>query len=134
MSQTKAAVKGTKIKLSKGDIIFNVIIYTISVILILVTLYPMYFILIASISDATKVSGGQIMFWPEGVSMKAYRQLAEYSQLWVGYRNTILYAVVGTMIPLRSIFRFPMRCRARSCSGETFLPSSIWFRCFLPAV
>ena len=98
MSQTKAAVKGTKIKLSKGDIIFNVIIYTISVILILVTLYPMYFILIASISDATKVSGGQIMFWPEGVSMKAYRQLAEYSQLWVGYRNMILYAVVGTMI------------------------------------
>lgn len=98
MSQSKAAVKGTKIKLSRGDIIFNVIIYTIAVILILVTLYPMYFILIASISDATKVSGGQIMFLPQDVSLKAYRQLAEYSQLWVGYRNTILYAIVGTII------------------------------------
>lgn len=98
MSQSKTAVKGTKIKLSRGDIIFNVIIYTIAVILILVTLYPMYFILIASISDATKVSGGQIMFLPQDVSLKAYRQLAEYSQLWVGYRNTILYAIVGTLI------------------------------------
>ena len=120
MSQTKAAVRGTKIKLSRGDIIFNAIIYTIAVILILVTLYPMYFILIASISDATKVSSGQIMFWPQGVSLKAYRQLAEYAQLWVGYRNTILYAVVGTIITVAVNIPVSYALSRKKLFGRTF--------------
>lgn len=54
MSQTKAVSTKTKtkIKKSKEDKIFDAIIYTIAAILILITLYPMYFIVIASISDA----------------------------------------------------------------------------------
>lgn len=67
MSQTKAVSTKTKtkIKKSKEDKIFDVIIYTIAAILILITLYPMYFIVIASISDAGLVSSGQIMFLPK---------------------------------------------------------------------
>ncbi len=99
-TKSKTTEKSTKIKLSKSDMIFNVIIYGIAILLIFITLYPVYFIVIASISDATKVSGGEIMFFPQGINFKAYRQLAEYRQLWVGYRNTVLYAVVGTIITI----------------------------------
>ncbi|MBM6668343.1 carbohydrate ABC transporter permease [Lacrimispora saccharolytica] len=100
MSQAKALKKGTKLKKSKEDKIFDFIVYGIAVLLILITLYPMYFIVIASISDPNLVSSGEIMFLPKGVNFKAYEQLKNYPQIWTGYKNTILYVIVGTVITL----------------------------------
>lgn len=100
MSQTKALKANTKIKKSKEDRVFDFIIYGIATILILITLYPMYFIVIASISDAGLVSSGKIMFLPKGLNVKAYAQLVNYDSIWIGYKNTILYVIVGTIITL----------------------------------
>ena len=100
MSQTRAVKAKSKIKKSREDKIFDAIIYTISAMLILLTLYPMYFIVIASISDAGLVSAGQIMFVPKGINFKAYEQLKNYESIWIGYRNTILYVIVGTIATL----------------------------------
>ncbi len=96
----RAVAKVNKVKKSKEDKIFDFIIYGIAVILIIVALYPMYFIVIASISNPNLVSNGEIMFLPKGINFKAYEQLASYSQLWTGYKNTILYVVFGTVFTL----------------------------------
>lgn len=100
MSQKNKIAKKNKIKKSKGDIIFNVIIYSIAILLIIITLYPIYFVVIASVSDPTLVSAGEIVLFPKGINFKAYQQLLEYDKLWVGYKNTILYAAVGTLMVL----------------------------------
>lgn len=78
------------------DKIFNLVLYFICGIIILLVLYPMYFIVIASFSDPTAVANGEIFFLPKGLNLKAYKKLAEYDQLWVGYKNTILYVIGGT--------------------------------------
>ena len=78
------------------DKIFNLVLYFICGIIILLVLYPMYFIVIASFSDPTAVANGEIFFLPKGLNLKAYKKLAEYNQLWVGYKNTILYVIGGT--------------------------------------
>lgn len=91
---------GVKVQKSKTDKIFDFFLYTISAILVIVMLYPMYFIVIASFSNPADVSAGNIVLLPKGITFKGYKQLLEYSQLWVGYKNTILYAVVGTIISL----------------------------------
>lgn len=96
----RAVAKVNKVKKSKEDKIFDFIIYGIAVILIIVALYPMYFIVIASISNPNLVSNGEIMFLPKGINFKAYEQLASYSQLWTGYKNTILYVIFGTIFTL----------------------------------
>ncbi len=96
----KAIVRTNKVKKSKEDKIFDFIVYGIAVILIVVALYPMYFIVIASISNPNLVSNGEIMFLPKGINFKAYEQLASYSQLWTGYKNTILYVIFGTIFTL----------------------------------
>ena len=85
---------------STADRLFDLLIYTICTLLILVTLYPMYFILIASFSDPTLVSNGQITFLPKGINLKAYRELFSYQRLWMGYGNTILYVIGGTLMSL----------------------------------
>lgn len=97
---SKTAVVKNKVKKSKEDKVFDAFMYAIATVLIILTLYPMYFILIASVSNPALVSSGEIMFVPRGTSLKAYRQLAEYSQLWVGYKNTILYVIAGTIVTL----------------------------------
>ena len=84
----------------KEDKIFDFILYGIAAILIVVALYPMYFIVIASISNPNLVSNGEILFLPKGINFKAYEQLASYSQLWTGYKNTILYVIFGTIFTL----------------------------------
>ncbi len=85
-----------RIRKSKEDKIFDFIIYLTSALLVIITLYPMYFIVIASISNPTDVSSGNIVLWPKGINMRGYEQLLNYKQLWVGYKNTIIYALLGT--------------------------------------
>lgn len=92
--------KKKKIKRSRGDVIFDTIIYVITALLILVTLYPMYFIIIASISNPADVSNGNVTFYPMGVTLKGYSELFKYEQLWTGYRQTIIYALLGTAFTL----------------------------------
>lgn len=89
-----------KIRRSRGDRIFEIVLYTLTGLMILVTLYPMYFIVIASISNPTDVSAGNITFYPIGVTLKGYAKLFDYKQLWTGYGNTIVYAALGTLFSL----------------------------------
>lgn len=121
MKYMKAVAKMNKVKKSKEDKIFDFIIYGIAVILIIVALYPMYFIVIASISNPNLVSNGEIMFFPKGINFKAYEQLASYSQLWTGYKNTILYVIFGTIFTLIVNIPAAYALSRRNLYGRKFL-------------
>lgn len=90
----------THVRKLKSDHVFDFIIYGIAAVLTLLALYPMYFILIASISDPNLVAKGEILFLPRGITLEGYEHLMSMSNLWVGYGNTILYTIVGTLIML----------------------------------
>ena len=92
--------KSNKVRRSKGDVIFDTVVYIITGLMILIAIYPMYFILIASISDPALVSSGEIVLVPNGFNLRAYEKLAEFDDIWTGYRNTILYVIGGTAITL----------------------------------
>ena len=89
-----------KIKKMKSDRVFDVIIYTLATIMIILALYPMYFIVIASISDPNLVAKGDIVLIPKGVTLGGYKMLFSMDNLWSGYLNTILYTLAGTLIML----------------------------------
>lgn len=92
MKQAKTA---RRIKKSREDKIFDGIVYTIIIILMIIVLYPLYFVVIASISDPNAVNLGEVMFWPKGLSLEGYETLLQNEELWIGYRNTVLYTVCG---------------------------------------
>ena len=98
MDMSTTAVK--KIRKSREDNIFDFFLYLIAGIIVVIMLYPMYFIIIASISDPTAVSNGELFLIPTGINFKAYKELAGYAKLWIGYRNTILYTIAGTIVVL----------------------------------
>ena len=89
---------GKKIRYSTGDRIFDAIVLLIMLIVLLICLYPLYFIMIASVSDPYLVSAGKVFLIPKGISFNAYERIFAYKKIWSGYRNTIIYTGVGTTI------------------------------------
>lgn len=63
-------MNGTKIKRAKGDLVFDTINTLLLVLVMLVVLYPLYFIVIASFSDPLEVLSGHVVFFPKKVSLK----------------------------------------------------------------
>lgn len=83
-----------------ADLLFTILLATICTVVLFVTIYPIYFVVIASVSDQTLVSTGAVTFWPRGVNLFGYEQIFADERIWTGYRNTIVYAVVGTALNL----------------------------------
>lgn len=74
---------------------------TILVILItLVTIYPLYFCVIASFSDPQQVALGNTMFWIKDFTLEPYQYVLRESRIWIGYRNSIIYMFFGTLYNL----------------------------------
>lgn len=90
----------TDIKPSLEDRILNTIITILLVIIGLVTMYPLYLVLIASISDPAAISAGEVMLLPKGLNIDAYKLLLETTDLWIGYRNSLFYTVFGTTLQM----------------------------------
>ncbi|MCF0147963.1 MAG: carbohydrate ABC transporter permease [Clostridium sp.] len=92
--------KVPKIKSSSNDKVFDISLIIIAIIGIIVVAYPLYFIIIASISDPSAVASGQTLLLPKNITFDGYKELFKTPQIWVGYRNTIIYTVLGTFIGL----------------------------------
>lgn len=70
---------------------------TVIVVLIgLVIAYPLLFVVIASVSDPNLVNGGQVWLYPKGIHFEGYKMVLSDSNILLGYRNSIIYTVVGT--------------------------------------
>lgn len=88
----------SKIKQSRGDTVFDVIIHTILLLVLVLVAYPLIFVVVASISDPLAVLKGEVILFPKGINFEAYRRVFENKDIVLGYRNTILYTIVGTAI------------------------------------
>ncbi|SHO53243.1 carbohydrate ABC transporter permease [Anaerocolumna xylanovorans] len=87
-------------KLSKGDRIFQICNGLIMLILCIVIVYPLYYVVIASVTDPVIVNSGKPLLYPVKVYLKGYITTLNYMPLWTAYKNTILYTVAGTIVAL----------------------------------
>ncbi len=85
-------------KMSRDDLIYEIITKLFLVIVMIVILYPLYFVLVASFSDPIYVNSGEMLFWPKGFTLLGYQRVFKDSKIWIGYRNTIMYTVLGTIL------------------------------------
>jgi putative aldouronate transport system permease protein len=90
--------KQMAIKKTSDERIFDAVVYAIAAVIIIIVLYPLLFIVSASFSDPAKVLNGEVWLLPKGVSLDAYSNILHNDKIWVGYRNTIMYTLVGTVI------------------------------------
>lgn len=85
---------------TKSDGIFNVANTLFLLLLMLVILYPLVYIVSASISDPNLVGSGKMWLLPKGITFEGYERALQNQEIWMGYRNTLLYTVCGVSINL----------------------------------
>lgn len=83
-----------------SDRLFNIINYSFLTLLTAVIFYPIWFTLIASISDPTYVNLGQVWLFPKGFTFEGYKRIMDFPAILTGYKNTIIYTAVGTCVNL----------------------------------
>ena len=79
---------------------FDVGNYIFMLFVLLITVYPLYFTVIASFSEPSAVASGEVIWKPVGFTLDSYKQVFAYKQIWMGYLNTIFYTVLGTAFNL----------------------------------
>lgn len=83
---------------SFGSRLFDAFNYGFMAMLVFLTLYPLYYLLVVSLSDGIAVSKGGIYFWPSGANLATYKMLLGDTKILRAYGNTLLYTSVGTAI------------------------------------
>lgn len=86
--------------LKKGDTLFNAVAYTLLTIILLMVLYPLYFVVIASFSDPVLVGTGKVWLYPRGFNVEGYQRVLGDSLILRGYLNSIWYTFAGVLVNL----------------------------------
>jgi len=68
--------------------------------IVVIVLYPLYFVLLASFSSPEAVLRGEVWLWPVNPTVIGYERIIQNEEVWTGYANTFLYTALGTAINL----------------------------------
>lgn len=83
---------------TKSDLLFDIVKYAVLGGFTLMILYPLYFIVIASFSDPNAVYNGEVWLLPKRITFEGYRRIFSDLDIWIGYRNSIMYAALSALI------------------------------------
>lgn len=88
------------VKDTKADKVFMGFNYIFVILSVAIVLYPLIYIISASISNPQAVNSGEMWLFPKGFTMEGYKTILQNNSIWRGYLNTIYYTVLGTSINL----------------------------------
>lgn len=94
------AMSGAKVKDSTGYKVFMVINTIIMIAVVFFTLYPFIYLVAQSFSSEAAIYAGKVSFYPVDFSLKTYEVILSKPDFFVYYKNTIVYALIGTLISL----------------------------------
>jgi len=89
-----------KIKRSFGEKCFDTANVILMLLIMFVTLYPLWYVCIASVSSGTAVTNGEVIWWIKDFTLDAYKSLFKDSTMATAYANTLIYSVFGTVLSI----------------------------------
>lgn len=125
-----SAVKRRKQKLGAGDRAFNIVLGGLTAVSVVVILYPLIFVLVASISDPMEIFQGNVWLWPKGFNLEAYKQVFRNGDIFTGYKNTLIYTVVGTLVTIIITFSAAYPLSRKKLYGRSKLMGFFLFTMF----
>ena len=118
--------KTMHVKRSYSDKIFDSVNVAVMIFLLIIFVWPLWFVVIASVSNPNEVWNGNVLLVPKDFTLMAYEELMKYKMIWTGYRNTIFYTVVGTFVNLVMTI-----CAAYPLSRKDFMPRNFFMFLFM---
>lgn len=98
MKRQKEKAALTHINNCTQDKVFMTVLYVVLALVLIVVIYPLLFVLFASMSDPQYVNSGALLLYPKGFNLLGYQQVFRDQRILIGYGNTIYYTVFGTIL------------------------------------
>ncbi|AGC67236.1 protein LplC [Thermoclostridium stercorarium subsp. stercorarium DSM 8532] len=111
---------GVKTKKTLGDNLFDTFNIIFWIIVLIIVIYPLWFILIASVSDPDAVMSGKVILWPKDFSLIGYEAVFGHKELLRSYMNSIYYTVVGTALSV-AVTMMAAYALSRKFAGRKFV-------------
>ena len=89
-----------KIRMAAGDRVFLTIAYVLLALALVIVIYPLVYVVSASVSSPDAVYSGEVILLPKQVTIFGYRRVFQDDSIMTGYANTLFYTVVGTLIDM----------------------------------
>mgnify|MGYP003291810686 CR=1 FL=1 len=96
----KLIKKKSKIQDTFGDKVLELITTIILLILLVIVAYPVIYVVSASFSSSAALTSGRVLLWPVEPTVSAYKIVFGMKDIINGYKNTIFYTVVGTIMQM----------------------------------
>jgi putative aldouronate transport system permease protein len=110
--------------------LFDIVNTALMILVLLCMIYPLYFTIIASISEPSEVALGRVFLVPRGFTLEAYENVFRKDEIWVGYRNTIIYTTVGTALNLALTIPCAFALSRQNLRGRTAITWYFLFTMF----
>ena len=116
-----------RIKDSFGDRVFNVCCYALVIFVCLACFYPLWLVVIYSLSDPEAVNAGKVWLWPVSVNLDAYKEVFAHKDLMKGYWNTITQTLFGTTVNMLMTIPAAYALSKRRLKGRNLFMGMIVF-------
>ncbi|MBO0994321.1 carbohydrate ABC transporter permease [Bacillus sp. SD088] len=117
-------------KMSVGDRIFTMINSTILLLITFLMIYPLIYVLSASLSAPIHIAQGNIWLLPIDFTFDSYKTVFENKNILIGYRNTVLYTVLGTVINIIASVMIAYPLSRKDFYGRGVITTIILFTMF----
>ncbi len=87
-----------EIKSLPSDRLLNVVVNIFLFAALIIVAVPMLNIIASSLSSSEAVVSGRVFIWPVNASLNGYKSVLQEKSVMVGYYNTLIYTVFGTVI------------------------------------
>lgn len=94
----QSAMHATRIQKTRGDQVFDAVNMGFWLLVLALTLYPLWLIVIASVSSPEAVLAGRTLLLPQDFSLIGYQAVFRHRELWNSYLNAVIYTVLGTLV------------------------------------
>ena len=108
-----------------SDKMSDIILVVMCTAILLVVAYPLYYVLIASVSDPYDVYAGKTFLLPSQFTLKGYESVFADQRIFSGYMNSIKYTVVGTIFSVLMVYITAYPLSVKKLPGRKYI--SIFF-------
>lgn len=117
--------KKQNVNTGMSDKTSDIILVVATALIMAVIAYPLYYVIIASISDPYDVYAGKTFLLPSQVTFEGYKAVFSNSNLLNGFINSVKYTVVGTLYSVVTVYITAYPLSKKNLPGRKWI--SIFF-------
>ncbi len=82
----------------------DIVLVVLTAVIMLIIAYPLYYVLVASVSDPYDVYAGKTFLFPSQFTLEGYKAVFSNSNLLSGFLNSVKYTVIGTLYSVTMVY------------------------------